>query len=277
MLDLARLATNIEQATDGIWYTKNRRRVSYPARGNADCYQLEDTSFWFRHRNNCIVEACRQLPPRGPLFDVGGGNGFVALGLEQAGFETVLIEPGATGAANARSRNLAHVICATVEDAKFQPGTLDAVGLFDVVEHIEDDAAFLGSLSRLMPKNGRIYLTVPAHAALWSDEDELAGHFRRYTRASLQTVLVASGFAVEFATYFFAPLPLPILLVRALPSRLGVRQAAIDQAKHVKQHKSEDGVIGTLLERAWRWEVDRIRALRPISIGSSCLAVARVA
>jgi hypothetical protein len=49
----------------------------------------------------------------------------------------------------------------------------------------------------------------------------------------------------------------------------------INQAKHMKQHETEGGLIGNLLERVWRWELDRIRAMRPISVGSSCLAVAR--
>ena len=39
-------------------------------------------------------------------FDVGGGNGFVAKGLEEKGISTVLIEPGIQGCINAKNRGL---------------------------------------------------------------------------------------------------------------------------------------------------------------------------
>jgi hypothetical protein len=61
--------------------------------GNEACYQIEESSFWFKHRNACIEAAVKCHPPRsgGPIFDVGGGNGFVARGLMRAGFETVFL------------------------------------------------------------------------------------------------------------------------------------------------------------------------------------------
>jgi hypothetical protein len=51
---------------------------------------VEDSSYWFGHRNARIVELVRQFPPNGLIFDIGGGNGFVAKGLEEAGFATVV-------------------------------------------------------------------------------------------------------------------------------------------------------------------------------------------
>ena len=67
----------------------------YPLEGE-NLHQIEESSFWFKHRNACIEAAVKCHPPRsgGPIFDVGGGNGFVTLGLIRAGFETVLVEPG---------------------------------------------------------------------------------------------------------------------------------------------------------------------------------------
>src|SRR5690606_21548140 len=123
--------------------------------------------------------------PGGPIFDIGGGNGFVARGLAAAGFPAVVIEPGPTGARNAQARGLSPVVCAALDDAGFLPGSVPAAGLFDVLEHIEDDLGAMATLSALLPPGGRVYLTVPAYQWLWSSEDELGGHHRRYTRASL--------------------------------------------------------------------------------------------
>jgi hypothetical protein len=54
-------------------------RFLYPDEGNEACFQIEDQSFWFRHRNDCIRELAQNLPPKwkGPIFDGGGGNGFL--------------------------------------------------------------------------------------------------------------------------------------------------------------------------------------------------------
>jgi hypothetical protein len=59
----------------------------------------------------------RRFPPPGMLFDVGGGNGFVAAALERAGWQTVVVEPGRRGAENARARGLSRVVCATTDTA----------------------------------------------------------------------------------------------------------------------------------------------------------------
>jgi hypothetical protein len=59
---------------NGIWTALGNEKVSYPEEGNDACFEVEDQSFWFRHRNACIVEMVRNFPPegRGPIFDVGG-------------------------------------------------------------------------------------------------------------------------------------------------------------------------------------------------------------
>src|SRR5205814_2961911 len=125
VIDPSSIATNLERGADGIWIARSARKVSYPEEGNEDCFQIEDDSFWFRHRNLAILEVMRQFPPSGAVFDIGGGNGFVARAIEAAGYSTVLVEPG-TGAFNARARGLSTVIQATLEDAKFRNGSLPA-------------------------------------------------------------------------------------------------------------------------------------------------------
>jgi hypothetical protein len=55
--------------------------LSPTLRGDSDCFALEDSSFWFAHRNACLLAVLRQFPTIGPFFDVGGGNGFVAAAL----------------------------------------------------------------------------------------------------------------------------------------------------------------------------------------------------
>lgn len=267
-------AQNLRLDPHGYWVAGGDDRVSYPEEGNSHCFAVEDGSFWFGHRNGVIVEAVRQFPPGGPLVDVGGGNGFVSRGLEEAGFPTILVEPGRTGAANACRRGLSRVICATAEAAGFPPGSAAAAGLFDVLEHIPDDEAFLRQLHAMLRPDGRVYLTVPAFRWLWSREDEFAGHHRRYTRRTLGAVLRAAGFEVEYLTYFFCFLPLPVLLFRVLPGRLGFQGRPTTQTAR-REHAAPGGPAGRLLARLLAWERKRVARRRVLPLGGSCLAVAR--
>ena len=135
MADIASLAEGLKLGADGIWHGIDTRDISYPQDGNEVCFGIEDRSFWFKHRNRCLLAVVKAFPPAkgGALFDIGGGNGFVSRALETAGFDVVLVEPGLSGARNGRRRGLQQVICATTDSAGFKPGFLHAAGLFDVL------------------------------------------------------------------------------------------------------------------------------------------------
>ena len=280
MIDLTTISRNLEQTADGVWCCRSRSPISYPEWGNEACFQVEDSSFWFRHRNACILEAVKQYPPSGPLFDVGGGNGFVAKSMQDAGFEVVLVEPGAVGAGNARRRGIQYVVRATLEDAGFLPDSLPAISLFDVVEHMEDDRKFLETIRFHLSANGRVYLTVPAYQSLWSREDIIAGHHRRYSSRAIRELLVEAGFAVEFLTGFFQFLPPAIFALRVIPFRLGL--AISSEADEVgnkmrRQHEIKSGWISGPLNWIQQREITQIRRRRQARFGASWLVVARKA
>ena len=267
MFDISKIASNLTLAPDGIWYVANREAVSYPTHGNQACFQIEDSSFWFKHRNACIAAAVRSFrpPDNSPIFDIGGGNGFVSLGLVNAGFDTVLVEPGPVGAINAKSRGIPTVICATTASAGVKDGTLGAVGLFDVIEHIEDDFAYLCSIRKLLKSGGRLYATVPAYSAIWSHEDDLAGHFRRYTSKSISAVVERAGLRLEYSTYFFRPLPIPIFLLRALPYRIGLAGKSDGARDPARDHSPASGKVANILDWLLSGEVDIVESKKRMS------------
>jgi SAM-dependent methyltransferase len=277
------VADNLLRREDNLWVARTREApVSYPEAGSAICLSFEEDSYWFRHRNRCIASVVRRFHRGGTIWDVGGGNGFVSRGLLDAGFDVALVEPSAEGAQNALRRGIPRVVCSTLEDARFHPGSLAAVGLFDVLEHVEDDRGFLRLLRRhLSPgapgaPGGRLFLTVPALPWLWSSNDSASGHFRRYTGASLRRALAEAGFRVEYLTAFFRPLVIPLFLGRSLPSRLGLRRAVrpeVTRREHGAGRGPLPSVLGKILEREERL----VREGRELSLGTSLLAVASVA
>ncbi len=271
-LDLTFFADGLRRNPDGVWRGRGAESISYPAAGNNECFLLEESSFWFAHRNACLLALLQRFPTPGPFFDIGGGNGFTAATLQAKGrLPVVLVEPGADGVRHAQARGVRSVVHATLNEARFRDGALPAIGFFDVLEHIEDEQRFLGEVRRCLALKGRIYLSVPAGRWLWSDADVQAGHYRRYSFASLRQALDRAGFRPLFLTRIFSPLPLPLFLCRTLPSLLGRRRQAA--RSYAAQHQPKGQ---TVMAPVWRWEVGRLVQGRRVPLGTSCLAVAEL-
>lgn len=267
----------LRQAADGIWYADQEEVVSYPDSGNDSYFEIEDKSFWFRHRNNCICSLVERFPPpaKGPIYDVGGGNGYVAKRLMDAGFKVVLIEPRHSGASNAKKRGVRHVICATTHTAGLSLSSLPAIGVFDVLEHIKDDHSFLLHLAELLQPNGMLYLTVPAYNVLWSQEDVKAGHYRRYCKKDLSSKLTDAGFEIAYASYIFNLLPLPIFILRVLPYRLGLYKLLQKERLIKKDHVLSSGFGNFIVMRFHKVELEAIQLGKNRLFGGSCLIAAR--
>jgi SAM-dependent methyltransferase len=274
-VDLATLSPALSRNDEGIWVAAGdgSRTLSFPEDGHDACFRLEDDSFWFQHRNECIFAALEKTGAVGPLLDVGGGNGAVSASLAQRGLSAVVLEPGPEGARNARKRGLDDVVCATLDEAAFAPGSFGAAGAFDVIEHVEDDVGLLRSIHRVLRPRGVLCVTVPAFQGLWSAEDEHAGHYRRYTLSQLRATLARASFDVDYATYFFAPLTLPVLVVRGLRHRIGKRSAASIDESAARDH-DRSPATRRMMRVVLGPEVAMIRRRLTIPFGTSCLVVA---
>lgn len=273
-MDIGKYA-NFLTNKDGIYFSKNKSIISYPEKGNEDFFKIEENSFWFKHRNKCIHEAFKKFAKSNLFFDIGGGNGFVAKYLENQNIDTVLIEPGLIGCLNAKKRGLKNVVCATLQDAKFNENMLPNIGLFDVVEHIEDDLEFLKMIYSYTEEDGLVFITVPAHNCLWSNEDKDAGHYRRYTIKTISNCLKKAGFIIKYETYIFSPLPFPIFLSRSLPSKFGLNKKSSSLIKHKNEHSIEKGITKSVMNWFLQKEIINITNKKKTAVGSSCFIIAK--
>ncbi len=73
----------------------------------------------------------------------------------------------------------------------------DTVVCLNVIEHIDDDAAALRRLRRLLVPGGRLVLLAPQYPALYGEYDRSLGHRRRYTRGRLRALAEEAGFVVH--------------------------------------------------------------------------------
>jgi len=96
----------------------------------------------------------------------------------------------------------------TILDAKNEHLKVDLILLMDVIEHIEDDVAFLKMeiLPVMTTDKCLTFITVPAYQALFTKHDVFLGHYRRYDNNLLLQNTSKSGLAHIELGYFFSTL-----------------------------------------------------------------------
>jgi SAM-dependent methyltransferase len=80
----------------------------------------------------------------------------------------------------------------------FRPDTIISV---NVLEHIDEDEAFLKESFGLLPPGGRVLVFVPAFQWLFGSMDKSYGHHRRYSKDSLNDKLRKTGFEIDYCRY----------------------------------------------------------------------------
>jgi len=263
-----------ELAEDGVWYAKGHEDFAFLEDDGTDWSNIEEKSFWYRHRARLFAEVIKQYQPTGSIYEIGAGNGAVSMALQNEGYDIVAIEPTVQWAVTAKHRGVKNVICSKIENAGFEDGQFSNVGIFDVLEHIPNDAEFLAYIRKLMPVGGRMYCAVPAYKVLWSNEDDYAGHYRRYSLKDLSRKLENAGFVLEYKTYFFRPLIVPIFLLRSIPSLWGLRGQRTS-ASSERDHCPSEGIISKLLNKLLDDEFLGVVNGGGYKFGASCLVVAR--
>lgn len=183
--------------------------------------KIEEDHFWFRGRNRVIIWAIEKFFPSASSFlEIGCGTGYVLKGIETA-FPNMKLagseyhEEGLRYAAKRVFK--AELFKLDALNIPFRD-SYDVIGLFDVLEHIEDDVAAIGQVYKAVKPGGGALITVPQHRFIWSVEDEWAGHARRYERAEIIGKARQAGFTVKMITSFTS-LVFPAMLASRFVSR----------------------------------------------------------
>ena len=112
-----------------------------------------------------------------------------------------------------------------IEQLPYEDSSFEIVTALDVIEHLDDDVAGLREMRRVLRRDGRLLLFVPAFMFLWGVQDNVSNHRRRYTLPSLLKAVEAAGFSVEWSSYANISFFLPVLLVRSVMRWLSLRAA----------------------------------------------------
>jgi SAM-dependent methyltransferase len=181
-------------------------------------FAIEDTYWWFVGKRRVLASLIRSAIGDARdlrILDAGCGTGATLLELARFGapfgidYETAPLS-------YCRERGIRRAAAADVGRLPFRDGEFDLVIATDLLEHLEDDAAAVHELARVVRPGGWVIVSAPAMRHLWSGHDVALGHYRRYSRAELRRMLRGAGLAVERSTYAVGALYPVKLLVRAL-------------------------------------------------------------
>ncbi len=115
-------------------------------------------------------------------------------------------------------------------------GPFDLITALDVLEHVEDDAAYLETLRQSLRPGGIFLMSVPAWPSLFTDHDTRLAHFRRYRPDVAEALLRGGGFdIVEGGGLFHSLLPVRALgktleVLRKGAETLGIKEPAEEKA-----------------------------------------------
>lgn len=200
--------------------------------------RLQEDHFWFKGRRAIFFDLidnewrARGRPHgaggnepgtrRPRILEIGCGAGGMLGPLSRYG-DVIGLDIAHDYLRRCRDRGFPRMITASAYELPFPDETFDLVALFDVIEHIPDDRRVLEEVRRVMKPDACVFLSVPAYQFLYSHNDRVVHHQRRYSRGRLRRVLEAAGLAPTKLTYFntfLFPLILSALGVLLLKERL---------------------------------------------------------
>lgn len=164
----------------------------------------------FLRRAQGQFDRIRALRTPGRILDVGCSVGFFLDSARQAGWQVSGVEFSPDTAEVARQRLGGGVYTGALQDAPLEPGQLDVVTMWDVLEHVPDPMSTLAKASAALKKDGLLVLETPnvdgwfpraslkvAGALGYWPHPEPPGHLFQFSVASLTTMLEKAGFVVD--------------------------------------------------------------------------------
>lgn len=254
-----------------IFHNAPENHQDYNAKGLDHLFSQEEDHFWFIARKEFILaRMLKHVDTKNSIIEIGAGTGNVARYLQHNGYNDFAVgEMHFSGLKYAQSYGIDKCYQFDLLRAPLE-NEFDTVCMFDVLEHIEDDALALQNVHKMLKSRGEIVISVPAHMWLWNRDDSIAGHKRRYTKGQLVDLLNQAGFTIVQTRYFFISI-LPLLYLRTLinkDSNLPISEEEVNKAI------SMNPLLSKILLFISRIE-NKINEFSPNVMGGSLLVIAR--
>jgi SAM-dependent methyltransferase len=236
--------------------------------------RAEARHFWFRGFRYFVTPLLQRASGGRSglrILDCGCGTGNNLELLGQFG-RAYGFDLTAVGLAIGHEAGRSRLARATVTAVPFPSNAFDIVTSFDVLYSLpdRDERAAVAEMYRVAKPGAFVIVNVAAMEQLRGDHSVLSHEVRRYSRATLATLLRRAGFSIERLTYTNAVLFPPMALARLIQRRRGLsKEEEADHEFNVPAAPINLAMTAALrLESWWLRVVDN-------PFGSSLLCLAR--
>lgn len=240
--------------------------------------EIDDKHFWFRVRNEILLQTIKSNLvnwTKASFLEIGSGSATVLEFLSNAGMTNLAgcdINPLAIELSRQRMPNTTFH-ATSYEDFVSRGYKSDSIGMFDFIEHLEDDLPPLKVAYTVLNQGGKLFISVPAHQELYSNVDRLMSHYRRYSKESLEASLKQAGFKTVKIQYVMQTMyPLIVLKRFLVKTPMPETQEGIFDTL-VKEVDAPSAPINALLKVWLRAEYYLLRSLN-VPFGGSLIACA---
>lgn len=190
--------------------------------------ELDERHWWYRARRKVLAELIRrevQPPANAKILEIGCGTGHNLAMLGEFGHVDGLeLDDEARSISEKRLGRT--VMSAPLPELAGVPSHhYDLIGAFDVIEHVDDDAAALASIATRLKSGGKFVMAVPAHQWMWTAHDVVNHHKRRYSKHALKRLIEASPMKLTKIGYFNSLL-FPLAVAERAASKLRNKENA---------------------------------------------------
>jgi SAM-dependent methyltransferase len=235
-------------------------------------YQIEKDHWWYAARRAIIFDwVFRLLEPYPPtrILDVGCGTGYNVEYMNANGYPDVHgLDMAPEALSFCLSRGLNKVVAGDLTDLPFANESYEMVTALDILEHLDDDGKGLRELLRILKPGGILILFVPAFQFLWSLQDEVSHHCRRYTVNELGRKIRYTGFEITKISYANSLLFPLVWVGRILLKFLRNRVSIISEADLSPDWSNK------ILERIFATERSLLRRVNfPVGVSILCVCL----
>lgn len=215
-----------------------------------DLIAIERTYWWHVSKRALVQQLLHaHAPAPCTVMEGGVGGGLMLRSLADKGYSVAGFDLSPQAVHHCHQLGLSAV---TVHDLQtpwpVQNGSVGAVLLLDVLEHLINPVDVLRYVACALVPGGVAIITVPAIPLLLGPWDKMLGHLRRYSRSMLQHTVTAAGLGMRWVSHWNAFSLPPAILVRGV-ERLGGRPAG-PEFPHVHPAVNTALVLAARAERA---------------------------